>query len=228
PPVLAMEHVPANFQSNLDEWRRTSLSDPDSFAERVGWGDLGWADFAVYRPLIETAGAVRAHIVGTDRPAFGAIGSLSADALLEVAPTYGLQTEDIIPLLIPDIINARCETVDEQMARRIALDQMERERIMAGRLIAGRGRGSSTLYIGARAHVRADAAIPYLLERTDRPPTMLRIAAYTADEWSTLTGGQGLTGLGLEGRFDFVVIAGHSDVSEADRCDQMREAMGLN
>ena len=228
-PVLALEHVPANYQATLDDFRRTGLSDPDAFPDLVSWEELGWPDYFVYRPLIDAAAATRAHILGTDRPQIGAAGTLSYDALLEVAPDYGLQTQDIVEIWIPDMIAGHCDLIDEDAAQRMALAQMERDRIMAGRLIAGRGRGPSTLFFGGKGHVRADVAIPYLIGRTDRPPAMLVIAAYTVDEWEALTAdGATPATLGLAERYDIVVIAGQSAPSDAQMCAQMREAMGLD
>ncbi|MBV6656262.1 MAG: ChaN family lipoprotein [Devosiaceae bacterium] len=229
PPVLALEHVPANFQSDLDAWRRNDQSDPLLFADIVGWESLGWPDYFVYQPLIEQVASVRAHIVATDQPRAGTRGGPSADALLEVAPRYGLQTDDIVELWIPEMIAAHCDLVDEATAQRMALAQMERDQIMAGRLIAGRGRGPSTLYFGGKGHVRMDVAIPYLIARTDRPPSMLTVAAFTEDEWAgLLSDGQTPAQLGLAAQYDIVVIAGQSAVTDAQECAAMREMMGLN
>lgn len=227
PPVLALEHVPASAQRALDDWRRDSAFDADLFADAVEWESLGWPEFDIYRPLIETAGSARAHVLGTDSPQPGA-GGPSADALIEVAPAYGLQTNDIVEAWVPDMIANHCDLVGEDAARRMALAQMERDQIMAGRLIAGRGRGISTLYFGGKGHVRRDRAIPYLMDRTDRPPTMLVVAAFTQDEWaSQLAEDPTLAMQNLGTVYDVVVVAGQSDPTDAEMCDQMRAQMGL-
>jgi hypothetical protein len=72
---------PPAAQSDLDEWRRTSAFDTDRFADMVDWEGLGWPDFNIYRPLIETAGNARAHVIATDLPQPGS-GGPSFDALL--------------------------------------------------------------------------------------------------------------------------------------------------
>lgn len=225
PPVLALEHVPASSQRDVDDWRRNNASDADLFADTVDWESLGWPDFNIYRPLIETAGSARAHIVTTDQPAPGAVGT-SLAALLETAPPYGLQTQDIVAAWVPDMIAAHCNLIDEEAATRMALAQMERDQIMAGRLVAGRGRGPSTLYFGGKGHVRMDRAIPYLIARTDRPPSMLTVAAYTVDEWAAVLEAGPVREQGLNTLYDFVVVAGESAVSDADMCEQMRQMMG--
>ncbi|MEO0385440.1 MAG: ChaN family lipoprotein [Pseudomonadota bacterium] len=225
PPVLALEHVPASAQRDLDDWRRDSAFDTDLFADIVDWESLGWPDFNIYRPLIETAGNARAHVVATDRPQLGA-GGPSFDALLEVAPAYGLQTAEIVDAWIPDMIAGHCGLIDEEAATRMALEQMERDQIMAGRLIAGRGRGPSTLYFGGKGHVRMDRAIPYLIDRTDRPPSMLTIAAYTVDEWERVLEEGPIREQGLNARYDLVVVAGESDPTDEFLCEQMRAIMG--
>lgn len=227
PPVLALEHVPASAQRALDDWRRDSAFDADLFAEVVSWESLGWPDFEIYRPLIETAGTARAHVLGTDRPQPGA-GGPSADALIEVAPAYGLQSDDVVEAWIPDMIAGHCDLIGEDAASRMALVQMERDRIMAGRLIAGRGRGISALYFGGRGHVRRDRAIPYLMDRTDRPPTMLVVAAFTQDEWSTqLADDPAVAMQNLALAYDVVVVAGQSDPTDEQLCADMRAQMGL-
>lgn len=225
PPVLALEHVPASAQSDLDDWRRNSAFDTDLFADIVDWESLGWPDFNIYRPLIEVAGNARAHVVATDRPQLGA-GGPSFDALLEVAPAYGLQTDDIVEAWVPDMIAGHCGLIDEEAAARMALEQMERDQIMAGRLIAGRGRGPSTLYFGGKGHVRMDRAIPYLIDRTDRPPSMLTVAAYTVDEWERVLEEGPIRDQGLNERYDLVVVAGESDPTDEFLCEQMRAIMG--
>lgn len=227
PPVLALEHVPANAQRALDDWRRDSAFDADLFADVVEWESLGWPDFEIYRPLIETAGSARAHVLGTDRPQPGSGGS-SSDALIEVAPTYGLQSDDIVEAWIPDMIAGHCDLIGEEAAARMALAQMERDRIMAGRLIAGRGRGISTLYFGGRGHIRRDRAIPYLMDRTDRPPTMLVVAAFTQDEWASQLADDPASAMqNLAAAYDVVVVAGQSNPTDAQLCNDMREQMGL-
>lgn len=227
PPVLALEHVPASAQRALDDWRRDSAFDADLFAAAVEWESLGWPDFEIYRPLIEVAGGARAHVLGTDIPQPGA-GGPSADALIEVAPAYGLQSDDVVEAWIPDMIASHCDLIGEDAAGRMALAQMERDRIMAGRLIAGRGRGISALYFGGRGHVRRDRAIPYLMDRTDRPPTMLVVAAFTQDEWSTqLADDPALAMQDLALAYDVVVVTGQSDPTDAQLCNDMRAAMGL-
>lgn len=225
PPVLALEHVPASAQSEVDDWRRNTAFDADLFADAVDWESLGWPDFNIYRPLIETAGGARAHIIATDAPLPGA-GGPSFDALLEVAPAYGLQTDDIVDAWVPDMIAGHCGLIDEEAGSRMALAQMERDRIMAGRLIAGRGRGPSTLYYGGKGHVRMDRAIPYLIERTDRPPSMLTIAAYTVDEWESVLEAGPIRDQGLNAVFDVVVVAGVSNPTDEALCEQMRALMG--
>lgn len=227
PPVLALEHVPASSQNALDDWRRENGFDADLFADIVGWERLGWPSFEIYRPLVEIAGSARAHVLGTDRPQPGS-GGPSADALIEVAPPYGLQTDDIVEAWIPDMIAGHCDLVNEDAAGRMALAQMDRDRIMAGRLIAGRGRGVSALYFGGKAHVRRDRAIPYLMDRTDRPPTMLVIAAFTQDEWAAQLADDAASALQeLSLAYDVVVVAGQSDPTDAELCAQMRVQMGL-
>jgi len=225
PPVLALEHVPASAQRDLDDWRRDNAFDTDLFADIVDWESLGWPDFNIYRPLIETAGNARAHVVATDRPQLGA-GGPSFDALLEVAPAYGLQTAEIVEAWIPDMIAGHCGLIDEEAATRMALEQMERDQIMAGRLIAGRGRGPSTLYYGGKGHVRMDRAIPYLIDRTDRPPSMLTVAAYTVDEWERVLEDGPISEQGLNARYDMVVVAGESNPTDEFLCEQMRAIMG--
>lgn len=227
PPVLALEHVPANAQRAMDDWRRDHAFDADLFAEVVDWANLGWPDFEIYRPLIETAGNARAHVLGTDRPQPGS-GGPSADALIEVAPAYGLQSEDIVAAWVPDMIAGHCDLIGEDAAAQMALVQMQRDRIMAGRLIAGRGRGISALYFGGRGHVRRDRAIPYLMDRTDRPPTMLVVAAFTQDEWAALLTedpARALQDLALA--YDIAVVAGQSNPTDAQLCEDMRAQMGL-
>lgn len=227
PPVLALEHVPASAQRGLDDWRRDSAFDADLFAEVVAWESLGWPEFEIYRPLIETAGTTRAHVLGTDRPQPGA-GGPSADALIEVAPAYGLQSDDVVEAWIPDMIAGHCDLIGEDAAGRMALVQMERDRIMAGRLIAGRGRGISALYFGGRGHVRRDRAIPYLMDRTDRPPNMLVVAAFTQDEWSNQLDDDPAAAMqNLALAYDVVVVAGQSDPTDEQLCNDMRAQMGL-
>lgn len=227
PPVLALEHVPSSAQSQLDSWRRNDGSDVDLFADFVGWEQLGWPDFNIYRPLIDTASSTRAHIVATDRPQPGA-GGLSEQSLLEVAPAYGLQTDDIVAAWVPDMIAGHCDLVDEEAAARMALAQMQRDQIMAGRLIAGRGRGPSTLYFGGKGHVRMDRAIPYLIARTDRPPSMLTVAAFTVDEWEAVLERGPINGQNLSAQYDIAVVAGQSNPTDAAMCEQMRSMMGVN
>ena len=223
PPVLALEHVPANSQSELDDWRRNHAFDPNLLADFVGWEALGWPDYRIYRPLITEAGQIGAHIIGTDQPAPGA-GGPARETLLEVAPAYGLQTDDIVAAWVPDMIASHCDLIDDEAATRIALTQMERDSIMAGRLIAGRGRGPTTLYFGGKSHTRIDLSIPYLIARTDRPPSMLSVAAFTEDEWETVLQGTGV--LGLRGVYDYAVIAGQSNPTDEALCEDMRSMMG--
>lgn len=223
PPVLALEHISANSQPELDNWRRDHAFDPDLLADFVAWELLGWPDYRIYRPLIAQAGELRAHILGTDQPRPGA-GGPARETLLEVAPAYGLQTDEIVAAWVPDMIASHCNLIDEDAGARMALAQMVRDSIMAGRLIAGRGRGPTALYFGGRAHSRMDRAIPYLIARTDRPPSMLTVAAFTDDEWASVLDGGGISG--LRGVYDYAVIAGQSNPTDEALCEQMRSMMG--
>ncbi len=213
PPVLALEHLPANVQRDLDTWRSETRSDVASFADVVSWDELGQGDLELYLPLIETASNARAHVIATDIPLPGA-GGTSFETLLETSPLFGLQTQDIVAAWVPDLIAEACDAIGEGEAERLALESMERHQIMAGRLVAGRGRGPSTLFFGDRDHVRMDRSVPYLIARTDRPPSMLTIAAFTSADWEALQDDLSA----LQGVYDVVVIAGDARPDAARGC----------
>ncbi|MEM1288238.1 MAG: ChaN family lipoprotein [Pseudomonadota bacterium] len=206
-PVLALQALPANTQGALDSWRRDAFSDPEAFADAVQWDDDEFGDYAQYEPLVQAAANARAHVLATDAPVPGAPGSPSSDALLEVAPRYGLQTQDIVPLIEDDPLSLTCTSGLLPTNALSVQSDLNRYQIAAGRLIAGRGRGPMSVYVGERDGVRRDVAVPYLVERTDRPPSMLVIAALTEDEWERLGVSESAeTLLLLAARYDYVVI----------------------
>jgi hypothetical protein len=116
PPVLALEHVPASSQRDLDDWRRNNAFDTDLFADIVDWESLGLAGLQ-HLPSIDRNRRQRARACDRDRSGRSpALAVHPTTRCLEVAPAYGLQTDEIVEAWIPDMIAGHCGLIDEEAA----------------------------------------------------------------------------------------------------------------
>jgi hypothetical protein len=91
---------------------------------------------------------------------------------------------------------------------------------MAGRLIAGRGRGPSTLFFGGKGHVRMDRAVPYLIA-THRSATkhVDHCRVHAVDEWANVLEDGSIRDQALNARYDIVVVVGQSNPTDEALCD---------
>ncbi len=170
PRVVAFEMISSDRQLALVEHLQAHPGDADGLGAAVGWEDLGWPDWQLYRPIAEAALAHGATIVAADLP------GEQKEAVYHLGPGV-LRTAMVrrtgLDRRLPDALaaglaqelrDAHCGSLTEPVVEGMFRVQRARDAMMADRLATVAGRSGGVLIAG-NGHVRKDRGVPWYLAR---------------------------------------------------------------
>lgn len=168
--VVALEMIPGDRQLPLVEYRQTHPDDLAGLGAAVGWSELGWPDWALYRPVVEQALAADAELVAAD------LSTSQKRAVFREGPWVlqtamvrrtGLDRQLPAPLaasLAEELRAAHCGEVPDAVLAGMYRVQRARDAMMADRLATVGARAGGVLIAG-NGHVRNDRGVPWYLAR---------------------------------------------------------------
>ncbi|KQT85334.1 ChaN family lipoprotein [Aurantimonas sp. Leaf443] len=215
--AVVFEMVPADLQPVLDRLARDGAL-AETYGERLDWEKRGWPDFALYAPIVRAAldaglslraGDLSAATLKTLRK--GGAAALEPEERARLLLDRALSPEDEQGLGA-EIAAGHCGLMPDSALPRMAEIQRARDGALARAMMEARGTGPVVLIAGA-GHVRADRAVPALLEAAEPGAAVYAVGLAEAD-------GTGRAETGSTGRFDAVLTTPRFDVS--DPCEPLR------
>jgi uncharacterized iron-regulated protein len=172
-PALAFEMLTTDRKGALASYLANEDADAAGLGEAVGWGETGWPDWALYRPIAQSALDSGAPILaaGLPRQTARAIAKKGVLALgVERVRTLGLD-HPMPPkhtvMLRTEIIESHCDQLPESMIDPMVTVMTTQDALMAHTLVTGEemaGRDGAVLIAGS-GHARADHGVPWHLRR---------------------------------------------------------------
>lgn len=179
-PALVWEMLPRSSRPRIDRYLATPDANADGFAEAVGWSDLGWGDWSLFRPVATAALAagIRQRGGGLERAELKAIGRGGMDALPADLAARIPDGEPLSPTqrkIIEDAVyDGHCGYVPRAHLGPMISVQIARDLALANTLSRAAERDGAVLVAGAQ-HVRRDAGAPVHLTRMHPEASILSI-----------------------------------------------------
>ena len=230
-PALVLEMLTRDLQPKVSAFLAGGGAAP-GFGSAVGWGDLGWPDFAIYRPIIAAALRAELPIVAGDtpRPERRAVAREGISALgAERAMTLGLdqslgaaaETE-----MLDTLDTGHCGLMPRESLEPLVLVQRLRDATLARAMIeADRNAGQGAILIAGSGHVRRDLGVPWYL--ANRAPELssgaqtVAVAFIEVREGETEPQAYAGPGAGAPARFDFVWFTPRAE--RGDPCEDLKK-----
>lgn len=193
-PVVALEMVDADRQASLD----AGLGDLDGLGKALEWEKRGWPDWALYRPIIEAALAVRGEVKAANLPQDLTRRIGRGEAGAETEARFGLD-QPLPPAeqkaLEADIRDGHCNMLPDRSVSPMVKVQRARDAAMAEVLAeqAIRPETGPAVLIAGAGHVRDDRGVPARLRQLVPGLTMLSVGfmEVEADKTAPRAYGQG-------------------------------------
>ncbi|WP_349360183.1 ChaN family lipoprotein [Stappia sp.] len=230
-PALVLEMLPRDRQERVDAHVASAPGDAARFGEAVGWADLGWPDYAMYRPILESALAARLPVVAGDTPReerrrVGRQGleALGAETLARLALDEPLDAGARARL--DDVLfDGHCGLMPRAALSPMAGVQRLRDARLAEAMIASAADGADgAVLIAGSGHVRADFGVPVYLARLapDASTVTVGFVEVRADATRPAAYAEAVSGAGR--RYDYVWFTPRAE--RGDPCAGLKERFG--
>ncbi|MEQ9641120.1 MAG: ChaN family lipoprotein [Alphaproteobacteria bacterium] len=176
-PAVVWEMFAADQAAALDAYLATLDATAAGLGPAVGWEDSGWPDWALYRPIAETALAVPLPLVAgnlsnADKRLVleGGLDALPADrrdALALQAWDAGLRAS-----LVDDLYESHCKLMERDLMDPLVAVQRLRDAMLAEAMLAG-GRDDGAVLIAGAGHARRDRGVPWYLAARGAGPAVV-------------------------------------------------------
>lgn len=238
-PALVLEMLTRDLQPAVSAYLAAGGS-AAGFGEAVGWADLGWPDYAIYRPILEQAVANGLAVVAADTPraerrrvaqeGAAALGAERAAALALDRPL----PEPARDLLLDELEAGHCGLMPRERLAPMLIVQRLRDATLADALLSAEARdGQGAVLIAGTGHTRRDLGVPwYLAAREPQRPSGPTEDGQPAD---------GIVAVAfvevVEGRTEptaYAEAAGHDVMwftpraERADPCEELRKQFGTS
>jgi len=169
-PSVVWEMLPRAKQPILDTFYAQADLSPDAFAEVIGWAELGWGDWSLFRPIAAAAisGRLPQRAGGLDRPnvravARGGLPALPPDLATRLPAEEPLSASQ--RRVIEDAVyHGHCGFVPRDRLGPMISVQIARDLSLADAVATSSPEDGAVLIAGAQ-HVRLDAGAPVHLAR---------------------------------------------------------------
>ncbi|GAB4363224.1 MAG: hypothetical protein Kow0026_27620 [Oricola sp.] len=217
-PAVVLEMVPRSLQGALDAFLAEETPDAAALGAALAWERRGWPDWAIYRPIAETALAAGLAMAAgdLDRDTIRAIGR--GEAAPDGGPDY---SEAMRERLGDEIRTAHCNLMPEQAIAPMIAVQQARDRAMADAMLSAGGDGA--VLIAGDGHARADRGVPFVLGARAPGKTVVSVGQIEVTGEQTRfsdTLGEGETAL----PYDYVIFTTVSD--DTDHCAALERRIG--
>lgn len=178
--IVALEMLTADDTPALDRFygRNAKVPRPrsaDDFGRMLKWDQLGWPDYAIYKPIIEAA-LLSQLVIRAASPARAEGRKISGEGFAAlgagVAAGLGLDKPLAAPLeadLVAEIRDGHCGLLPEKSFAGMSRVQRLRDARMADVLLSV-GEWKGAILIAGNGHVRRDRGVPWYMQARGIPP----------------------------------------------------------
>lgn len=231
-PAVAFEMLAAGVAPALAALRGRPGATAEALRVAVAWDESGWPDFALYRPVFETALAAELPIVAADasRALLRAVAERGTEG---IAPDRAarLGVERPMPAALrrvheEAIREAHCGHAPEARLGAMARVQWLRDAHLAAALVDGAREPGATgaVLIAGAGHARRDRGVPKHLARLAPGASVQALAMVEIPAQARADASEVLAGLfGEAPPFDFVWLTPAMD--DRDPCERFRERL---
>ena len=232
-PAVVLEMIPRDRQDRIEAHLAVTPADAAGFGAAVGWSELGWPDYAIYRPILETALEAGLSVVAGDAPradrralaregleSLGTetVATLSLDAPLGVA-------EDA--RLLDTLFDGHCGLMPRAALAPLVTVQRLRDATLADAMIAADGAGADgAVLIAGAGHVRADFGVPRYLAWRDATATVVTVGFVEVRADATQPQDYAAVGDGDAALYDYVWFTPGRGAERGDPCAELEKRFG--
>jgi uncharacterized iron-regulated protein len=227
-PALVFEHIRSDQQADLDRLRAASSPSADDLFAALDWGQSGWPDSRLFRPLFAAALELRLPILAGNAPmtairsfARGGVAALDASE----RDRLGLAAELDPPLqaaLIDELEGSHCGLIPKEAMGGLAAAQRFRDAHLAAAMVEARRTHGRSVLLAGNGHVRSDRGVPWHLRRLSPGAKMLAVMLVEADPHRPEPASYAV--LGPDGASAADVMIFTPAVDREDPCEAMRRA----
>lgn len=218
--AVAFEMLDVGQQPAVDKYLDGHPSSIDGLADAVAWGETGWPEWTVYRPVFQVAFERGAPIVAANLPRDEA---MSVAREKDQSPILKLLSLPALPQAQLDAMSAEmkeshCGALPERMIPGMVLAQRARDATIAAHVEqASAGKGAAL--ITGNGHARKDRGVPVALAAVDSRPllTIAFVEVYRGEDDPAAYVDRAAGGVQP---YDYVWFTPRVD--EKDPCEQMR------
>lgn len=201
-PAVVLEMLPRDLQPRLDAYLGKADASADGFGAALGWDDLGWPDYAIYRPILEVALAASLPVIAGDTPRDErrSVARGGVDVLGE-ARRAALQLDE--PLgeladagLLDTLFEGHCGMMPRAGLMPLVSVQRLRDATLADAMVSAVDEGADgAVLIAGAGHARTDFGVPRYLRWRQPEATVVAVALVEVVEGesdpATYAGGTG-------------------------------------
>ncbi len=230
-PAVVLEMIPRDRQDRIEAHLVAKPADAAGFGAAVGWSELGWPDYAIYRPILETALGAGLSVVAGDAPradrralAREGLESLGAEtvATLSLDAPLGVAEE---ARLLDTLFDGHCGLMPRAALAPLVAVQRLRDATLADVMIAADGADGAVLIAGA-GHVRADFGVPRYLAWRDATATVVTVGFVEVRADATQPQDYAAVGDGDAALYDYVWFTPGRGAERGDPCAELEKRFG--
>jgi uncharacterized iron-regulated protein len=229
-PAVVFEMLPRDLAPKVADYLAGGGT-AEGFGAAVGWADLGWPDYGIYRPVLEVAIGKGLAVVAADTPkperravAGEGIAALGAERAGRLALDRPLG-EAAEAEMLDTLFESHCALMPRESLRPLLLVQRLRDATLAEAMIAADERGDAgAVLIAGAGHTRRDLGVPWYLSARLAEASSVSLAFVEVregeDDPAAYAGGSRETAA----PYDFVWFT--PGVVRGDPCEGLKERFG--
>ncbi|SDU00674.1 ChaN family lipoprotein [Stappia sp. ES.058] len=229
-PAVVLEMVPRDRQERIEAHLAATPADAAGFGAAVGWSELGWPDYAIYRPILETALAAGLPIVAGDAPraerrvlAREGLESLGARRIAGLALENPLGAAEDARLL-DTLFDGHCGLMPRAALAPLVAVQRLRDATLVDAMIAADAAGADgAVLIAGAGHVRKDFGVPRYLAWRDAAAPVVAVGFVEVRADATQPQDYAAVGDDGEALYDYVWFTPGRGAARGDPCAKLEK-----
>ena len=167
-PALVWEMIERGKQAAVDTFRASGNTDPDAFAEAIGWADSSWPDWKFYRPIADAALAAGLPMIAGNLDA-ETVRSISQGDMIEADLRAALRLDEAVPEFVrealrDEVYRGHCGLIPQDKLSPMVAVEIARDASLAEAMLRAAGAADGAVLIAGGQHVRRDTGAGFHLE----------------------------------------------------------------
>ncbi|WP_193173086.1 ChaN family lipoprotein [Nisaea nitritireducens] len=168
-PALVWEMIERGKQPEIDSFVEAEDTDPDAFADAVGWAESGWPDWKFYRPIAELALTAGLPMVAGNLDA-DTVRAISRGDMTNTDLRAALRLDEAVPesvrdALLDEVYRGHCGLIPRTKLSPMVAVQIARDASLAEAMVRSAAMADGAVLIAGGQHARRDTGAGYHLEQ---------------------------------------------------------------